>query len=147
MKTKGLNELAKEFHQFQIDAGFTDSNITQRLMLVVSEISGAFEAYRKERYADIDRFEKGVEGDTNRRNDQINLVLPVRSPSLILTEEEIYKRNFEACIKDSLQDEVGDAIIRLLAFCGENDIDIEKHVALKYKYNQLRDFKYGGKKF
>lgn len=51
-----LNELARKFHQFQIDAGFTDSNITQRLMLVVSEISEAFEAYRKDKYADMNRF-------------------------------------------------------------------------------------------
>lgn len=134
IKTKGLNELAKIFHQFQIDAGFTDSNITQRLMLVVSEVSEAFEAYRKNRYANIEEF------DTVIRKSNPNARLEA-------VRNQTYKLNFEEHVKDSLQDEIADAIIRLLAFCGENNIDIEKHVALKYKYNQLRGFKYGGKKF
>lgn len=120
---ESLNELASKFHQFQIDAGFTDSNITQRLMLVVSEISEAFEAYRKDSNANTDLLKKHLNDGRN------------------------YKWAFENSVKDSLQDEIADAIIRLLAFCGENNIDIEKHVALKYKYNQLRGFKYGGKKF
>lgn len=124
IKTKGLNELAKIFHQFQIDAGFTDANITQRLMLVVSEISEAFEAYRKDNLC---------KGNFHR----------VEAASY----DESFKNRFERDIKDTLEDEIADAIIRLLAFCGENNIDIEKHVALKYKYNQLRGFKYGGKKF
>lgn len=58
-----------------------------------------------------------------------------------------FKIAFETYVKDSIQDELADAIIRLLAFCGENNIDIEKHVELKHQYNQLRGFKYGGKKF
>ena len=122
---ESLNELAKKFHKFQIDAGFTDSNVTQRLMLVVSEVSEAFEAYRKGKYADIEGFEAGIQ-----------------APFKIE-----FKEAFEDNIKDSLEDEIADSIIRLLAFCGENNIDIEKHVELKYEYNQLRGFKYGGKKF
>jgi len=42
---------------------------------------------------------------------------------------------------------MADSIIRLLAMCAENNIDIEKHIQLKMKYNELRGFKYGGKKF
>ena len=122
---ESLNELAKKFHQFQIDAGFTDSNIVQRLMLVHSEISEAFEAYRKDKYADIDGFNADNKGQFG----------------------SYFKEAFEDNIKDSLEDEIADAIMRLLAFCGENNIDIERHVELKHRYNQLRGFKYGGKKF
>jgi len=35
----------------------------------------------------------------------------------------------------------------LLAICGENDIDIEKHIELKMKHNESRGFKYGSEKF
>lgn len=125
-KVEGLNELSKQFNQFQVDAGFTDSNITQRLMLVHSEISEAFEAYRKGHYAKIQEFE------TNQ---------------YVIDGSKAFKLDFEEDIKDSFEDEIADAVIRLLAMCGENNIDIEKHIQLKMKYNHLRGFKYGGKKF
>ena len=118
---EGLNDLSKKLHDFQINAGFTDSSITQRLMLVHSEISEAFEAFRKDK-----RF---------------------NNKSIWYTTDEEYKNTFEYNIKDTLEDEIADSIIRLLAFCGENDIDIEKHIKFKMKYNHLRGFKYGGKKF
>jgi NTP pyrophosphatase (non-canonical NTP hydrolase) len=118
----GLNKLSKELSQFQIDAGFTDSNITQRLMLVVSEISEAFEAYRKDHRASKVNFE-------------------------LCADNSEFKSVFEKEIKDTLEDELADTIIRLIAICGENDIDIEKHIQLKMKYNHLRGFKFGGKKF
>ena len=126
-KVEGLNDLSKQFHEFQINAGFTDSNITQRLMLVNSEISEAFEAFRKEHYADT----KGLEKEISEWS----------------AHDDDYPGLFKTYVKDSFEDEMADAIIRLLAMCAENNIDIEKHIQLKMKYNELRGFKYGGKKF
>jgi len=124
-KTKGLNDLSTQFHDFQVRAGFTDSNITQRLMLVHSEISEAFEAHRKDKRCRVEDYEQGYRHQ----------------------EGEQKKAGFELHVKDSLEDEIADAVIRLLAFCGENNIDIEKHIELKMEYNEMRGFKYGGKKF
>ena len=119
---EGLNKLSKDLNKFQIDAGFTNSDITQRLMLVHSEISEAFEAFRKDyRAIDID--------------------------DELYSNDNEFKSFFEETIKDSLDDEIADSIIRLIAFCGENNIDIEKHIKLKMRYNHLRGFKFGGKKF
>lgn len=123
--TNGLNELSTQFHDFQVRAGFTDSNITQRLMLVHSEISEAFEAHRKDKRCRVEDYEKGYRHQ----------------------EDEQKKSGFELHVKDSLEDEIADAVIRLLAFCGENNIDIEKHIELKMEYNEMRGFKYGDKKF
>lgn len=125
-KTKGLNELSTQLHDFQVRAGFTDSNITQRLMLVHSEISEAFEAHRKDKRCRVDDYVKGYQHQES---------------------AEQKKAGFELHVKDSMEDEIADAVIRLLAFCGENNIDIEKHIDLKMEYNELRVFKYGGKKF
>jgi len=123
-RVEGLNELSKQLHKFQIKMGFTDSNISQRLMLCASEIFEAFEAYRK------------------------NKICERTSEALINMQLEVdFKEIFEKLVKDSLQDEIADATIRLLAFCGENNIDIEKHIKLKMQYNELRGFKYGSKKF
>lgn len=115
---KGLNKLSKELNNFQIRAGFTDANIIQRLMLVHSEISEAFEAFRKDKYADI----KGFNDDKK-----------------VLDGRAFAKQRFEDNIKDTLEDEI--------AFCGENDIDIEFHIQEKMRYNELRGHKFGGKKF
>jgi len=131
-KVKGLNALSQELHQRQIDMGFDDPNITQRLMLITSEVVEAFEAFRKDNYADIYKFNKMSEEDTLELESDKNLS---------------FKVNFEDTIKDTMEDECADIMIRLLAFSGENNIDIEFHVKEKDKYNQLRGHKYGGKKF
>lgn len=123
-KTKGLNKLSKQLHDFQIEAGFTDANVVQRLMLVHSEISEAFEAFRKDKYANLEEFE-----------------------SMFFVDEIHFKMAFEGFIKDTIEDELADSVIRLLAICGENNINIERHIKLKMKYNELRGYKYGGKKF
>lgn len=122
-KVEGLNELSEQLHQFQVDMGFKDSNITQRLMLVMSEVAEAFEAYRKDKFCN-------------------------KPPLYGMTfKDDKFKSFFEREIKDTMQDEIADTIIRLLAFCGENNINIEQHIKSKMRYNELRGFKYGGKKF
>lgn len=128
---KGLNQLSEQLHEFQIEAGFTDSNIVQRLMLVHSEISEAFEAYRKSD-SQLQKSEEVIERD-----------------KLILENyhDNEWKEFFERVFKDTMEDEIADAIIRLLAICAENNIDIEWHVQQKMHYNELRGFKFGNKKF
>lgn len=41
--------------------------------------------------------------------------------------------------------ELADTIIRILHFCADNDIDIERAVEIKMKYNETRSFRHGGK--
>jgi NTP pyrophosphatase (non-canonical NTP hydrolase) len=119
-KVQGLNKLSKQFNQFVIEAGFNGNDFPLRMMLTVSELSEAFEAFRKDKYANRVQF-KNTRGD--------------------------FKMNFEENIKDTLEDELADSLIRLLDLCGYLDIDIEWHVQQKMKYNKSRGFKYGGKKF
>jgi NTP pyrophosphatase (non-canonical NTP hydrolase) len=47
------------------------------------------------------------------------------------------------CIKDTVEDELADVIIRTLDLCGYLGIDIEKHVELKMRYNESREYKHG----
>jgi NTP pyrophosphatase (non-canonical NTP hydrolase) len=46
--------------------------------------------------------------------------------------------DFENSIKDTFEDEIADAIIRLLDMCGGLGIEIESHVFEKLKYNATR---------
>lgn len=130
-KLDGLNELSNQLHNFQTEMGFTDSNKVQRLMLVHSEISEAFEAYRKDKYALIDKFKSNIES----------------IPENHKMYDELWKEHFKDLIKDSHEDEIADSIIRLIAYCGENNIDIEWHIKNKMKYNKMRGYKFNGKKF
>lgn len=123
-KVKNLNKLSKQLHQFQLDAGFIDSSKTQRLMLIGSELFEAFEAFRKDDYAQKEQYEIDNLGNEN-----------------------FDKNSFKELIKDSHEDELADLIIRSLAYCGENNIDIEFYINEKMKYNNSRGYKYGGKKF
>jgi NTP pyrophosphatase (non-canonical NTP hydrolase) len=50
---------------------------------------------------------------------------------------------FRSGIKDSFEDEIADAFLRLMDICGMLDIDIEKHIIMKSEYNKLRPAKHG----
>lgn len=54
---------------------------------------------------------------------------------------------FKQCIKDSVEDEIADTIIRCLDFCARRGIDIDFHVRAKLEYNKTRGYHHGGKAY
>ena len=50
---------------------------------------------------------------------------------------------FTESIKDSFEDELADAIIRILDFCGGTGIDIQRHIDEKLIYNSTRERLHG----
>ena len=126
---KGLNELSKQLNNCVKKVGFNNNDVPLRIALIHSEISEAFEAFRKDKFANNVEFKQLMKG-YNSDNSPIS-----------------FKAHFEQQIKDTLEDEIADSIIRLLDFCAYMDIDIEFHIQQKMQYNEMRGFKYGGKKF
>lgn len=126
-----LNELSKQIYEGNKLRGFDVSkeNIGQTLMLIVSELSEALEADRKDKFANLQVFENCMKADDIREEDR---------ECYLISE---FQRN----IKDSFEDEIADTFIRLFDLCGALDIDIEKHIELKMKYNQSREYKHGKK--
>jgi NTP pyrophosphatase (non-canonical NTP hydrolase) len=133
--TKTLNRLRDEAYQNSVEHGFHDSDnemmktmaglhalIAQRIALIHSELSEALEADRKERYANLYAF--------NCKRQQ--------TPTFV--------DRFKVHIKDTFEDELADAMIRILDLCGWMDIDIQRHVELKMQYNAGRE-KMHGKKY
>lgn len=120
-----IKETVEEVHNCAKEKGFWDKepNIPGLLMLCVSELAEAMESDRKDKLANIGTFE-------------INVKLGGE-----------FKENFEEYIKDSFEDELADTIIRIFDICGGLNINIEKHIELKMKYNQMRSFMNGGKKY
>ena len=118
-----LNQLRDRAWQIAEDKGFNEANleIGTKLMLVVSELGEAMEALRSDKRSYPDVF------------------------SGILSQLH-YKSNpgdFKRDIKDTFEDEIADAIIRLLHLCGCEGIDIQSHVIAKMNYNDTRDRKHG----
>jgi NTP pyrophosphatase (non-canonical NTP hydrolase) len=115
----GLNESAQIIFQNNKAKGFWDKerNVGEMLMLVVSELGEAMESHRKGKF----------------------------------TTEEIWLKfaetgDFKSTIKDTFEDELADAVIRLLDMAAGLGIDLEYHINEKVIYNTTRE-KYHGKSY
>jgi len=127
-----MNKLAEKIHKDNVAKGWYDEprETGTMLMLCVSELAEACEADRKGRYANLDQFESVGQNTVSN-----------------LTAEGWFKTNFNTNIKDTFEDELADTMIRILDICAHRKIDIEKHINLKLKYNRLRAYKHGNKKY
>ncbi len=68
--------------------------------------------------------------------------------ALIMSEcgealEAMRKGNYGEESKDTFEDEIADVFIRLADLCGEMNIDIEKQITWKRRYNNSRPSKHG----
>jgi hypothetical protein len=125
MKTK-LNEISKEIYEANKLKGFDvkNENLSQTLLLIVSEITEAQDALRKKRapvnWEDHNAQEIWHYGD-----------------------DEKFKKLFNEHIKDTFEDEIADTFMRLMDLVGALEIDIDSHIELKRRFNSLREFKHG----
>ena len=180
-----LNELRDKAYGNAVEKGWHKENLSNVhfLCLVISELMEAVEADRIKKYANKDQF---------------SYYMSMRERS----DDEFY-RAFSFGIKDSVEDELADACIRLFdlaglkgydldsfdyegsdtedyykmnftesmfricvyitdyiyrdepavilneifAFCKDRKIDIFWHIEQKMRYNELRTYKHGGKKY
>lgn len=119
-----IKELQKRIHSNAVAKEFWEENfnISEKLMLVVSEISEAQEADLKDRYT----------------KDSVQEVIRHSSDS-------DFKTLFEIHIKDTFEDEIADAVIRLFDLAEKKGFDLESHMLAKMRYNEMRPIKHGKK--
>lgn len=129
-----INYFCKQHHADVLAKGFTEKQpIATKLMLIVSELSEALEADRRNKHADFDRFEKVYDC---RMEDLKGFDSPNK-------EAAAFEGAFRCSIKDTFEDEIADSFLRLMDLCGEYNIDIDTHIILKSAYNRLRPAKHG----
>ena len=119
--SKQLNRLRDEVYATACNKGFHDEKKSDEhyLMLVITEIAEAVQADRKGRRADRERYDYAV--DRGMCSDM----------------EEC----FEKYIKNSIEDELADIVIRLLDFCGMKGWNFDNPLIPPREYF-MHDFTY-----
>ena len=120
-----IKETAQAIHAINVEKGFWDKprNTGELLMLVNSELCEALEADRKGRHC--------------RELDKARYLRLLGARDLPM---EIF---FETEIKDTFQDEIADAVIRLFDLAEGLGIDLEFHIKHKMEYNKTRERLHG----
>lgn len=105
-----LNKLRDKAYQCAVAHGWHETELSNEhcLCLVISELMEAVEADRVGKHADIAKF-KEWQGNS--------------IPFCEETRIRRFQEDFESYIKDSVEDELADACIRLLDFSGLRNID------------------------
>jgi NTP pyrophosphatase (non-canonical NTP hydrolase) len=122
-----LVKLQHKVHENAKNKGFWDKehNFGNDLMLIVGELGECSEAHRKNEFANLEAFEKEINDDNSTMT---------------------YEEAFRCYVKDTVEDELADALIRILDCAKGWNIDLEKHVLYKMKFNESRE-KLHGKKY
>lgn len=117
-----LNAFADEVHKNAVTHGWWEEerSFAEIIALCHSELSEALEEYRKD--ADICYYYDN-DGD-------------------ICTDMTAY--NGEKL--EGIGVELADCVLRILDYCGKENIDIAEILKLKHEFNKTRDFKHGGKR-
>ena len=107
---KDLNKLAQQIYEANKAKGFHEVKHSSEhmLCLVISELMEAVEADRKNRKADLKTFEEFMGGVKDKHYDIM------------------YAKCFKEFIKDAVEDELADAVIRLLDTAGALEMRLEK---------------------
>ena len=97
-----LNELKDRAYKIAKAHGWHDKELSDEtyLMLIITEIAEAVQADRDNRHADIEAFKK--------YEDRID-----------------FKENFERQVKNTVEDELADVVIRCLSFAGHRRWDLQ----------------------
>ena len=111
-----LNELRDKAYKIACEHGFHDTELSNKhfLCLIISELMEAVEADRRGKRANVDWFEKKI--STSRICQGLDLDIP---------KERGYEVAYNETIKGSIEEELADAVIRLLDLAGLRGINLE----------------------
>jgi len=114
----------------------TERNMPEAFALIISGLYEAFEAHRKGRFAELQVY-LGVIKDRNDLIQERNFALNENRENL-----DFFVPDFEVYIKDTLEDELADVLIRIFDFCGgyvsQKDFDfLNNHLQLDLGFKNI----------
>lgn len=120
MKKINLNKLRDKAYKTACEHGFHDQELSNEhgLCLVISELMEAVEADRNDnwnRIAKVEQFKKRLE---------ISRICQGLDPEI--SKERGYEIAYNACIKGSIDEELADAVIRLLDLAGLRNLNLNR---------------------
>ncbi|MCZ2726244.1 nucleoside triphosphate pyrophosphohydrolase family protein [Bacteroides caccae] len=129
-----LNSLRDRAYKTACEHGFHDKELSNKhlLMLVITELSEAVEADRSNnwnRRAKVDWFKKRIE--TSRICKGLDPEIP---------KERGYEVAYNETIKGSIEEELADAVIRLLDLAGLRNFDLNDRIIISYLVSKKRTF-------
>ena len=121
-----LNKLKDEAYSIAKANGWHDEEHSDEhfLMLIITEVAEAVQADRDNRHADVAKFKKW------------------QGNSLPLSEEtrtRRFKEDFEAYIKNTVEDELADVVIRCLDLAGLREFDLKEVATLVGELESLEE--------
>lgn len=127
-----LKTIVQNAHSSACLKGFWDKpkEIGTQLMLITSELGEALDADREGRHANLETFYKRLQ--------ELNDSVPQDHPDREKILNENFINTFKLHVKDTVADELADALIRICDTAGGNAIDLQEHVLLKMRYNATR---------
>lgn len=111
-----LDKLRDEVHANAVAKGFWDKELSNQhcLMLVITELAEAVEADRKGLRAKLEEFK-----EITNRNSKFD------GWDSVEFREDCFRQWFLKYLKDTVEDELADAFIRLLDLCGARNISLD----------------------
>lgn len=100
-----------------------NKNISELLMLIVSELGEALEAHRCGRFTNWDNYNRYFKDISKSSIDRFHM----DEGSLLMYRKEV-QNLFECQIKDTFEDEIADVFLRLFSVLGYLQIDVEMTV-------------------
>jgi len=133
---KTLNEISEEIYEANKLKGFDvkECNIGQTLMLIVSELSEALEADRKNKRVNINDT-KNLTNDYTISGNLSGFTKQGKTEKFI----DLFKEQ----VKDTFEDEIADSFILLFNLVGALNINIDRHIELKRQFNATREYRHG----
>lgn len=129
----GLINKANGFHEVPFNLG-------EKLMLITSELSECLEADRIGKLSDINGFDMRMTELRNSINTDV-----VKDEQLDELKVAQFKTTFKNFVKEGVEAEIIDALIRIFDLCYLMKIDMDKLIDLILQNNALRGYKHGKK--
>ena len=124
------NALRDQAHENSINHGWWENKPSNEhfMCLIISELMEAVQADRKGKRADLKKYQDTVDfmlRELHYYGDQ-------------LLQEQ--KKQFEVLIKDTVEDELADAVIRIFDLAGANNVNLNGRICLQFVVTKKKTF-------